>query len=504
MAGPDEARNDEPKRGRRARGAPAWAGWAALGGVVLALSAVVIASLPKAGEGTTPVTLDAGDDVEPWHDEALVNGPGGGKPTAHADTLDRPAEATCDLAIVVEDRPDLDVRTTREAIARSLDARHCGAACDAVKKVVLDEARFDLDRLSAEELVLPPKDTWDTVAATLTTEERASLDKRTIAIVVRTRGQGAPDHLPARAAFAVTAALAEQLSGIVWDETLRRFAAPRDALKQAITVRLGEPVLTPRHLVIQVYRQEDGSPRMLTLGMGRFASPDFSLRTGAMGDATSLGLLLNAAAAKVAAGTSKLPLTVGIEDLARVAGVPARELAADPARSKPAVLDAVEPPRTEGDPDNEMAELVPPGGVASDAWASVLGALLVRAPQVAFTAMDGELEAVATRARRDLASAVKKASLGSGTLFVKGPFPVKADAGVDAGAEWMWIEAQRCDARACTGPLTNTPAFATNFAEGKPATVLRAEVADWLLRLPDGGAEGGESVRVLEKRSAGR
>lgn len=487
------------KRGRGA--APPWAGWAALGGLVAGLAALVLWSLPKGGSpDVAAAPTDAGDEVEPWHDEALVNGHGGGattKPTRR-DTLERPAEAACDLAIVVAPREDLDARIAPEAIAKLLDVRHCGSACDAVKRYVVDEAHFDVDRMTTEELVLPPKDTWDVVAATLTSEERASLDQRTAAVVVHVRGPGAPDHLPARTCLAVTSALAEATSGLVWDETTRRLLAPRDLQKQAITVPLGQPVLTPRHLVVQLYRQEDGTARMLTLGMVRFGSPDLALRGAAMADAESLSLVMNAAASKIAAGTNALPLSVTLEDVAKMAGVPPRDLSTEPARSQPAVLDTIEPARTEGDPDNELAELVPRGGVSGEAWASVIGGLLRRAPQVSFAAFDAELSAIATRSRRELPDVVKRFERGAGTLFLKGPF---SGAG-DAGTEWMWIEVRRCDARACTGPLTNTPTLATNLAEGKAASVSRAEAADWLLRLPDGGAEGGESIRALERRGA--
>lgn len=465
---------------------PEWLGWAALAILVVGLVSVVIWSLPKGG--TPPPAEDAGAaeaDASPAEPPRASRG----------ETLDRPPEASCEIALVLEDRADLPERTERATVARMLDARHCGSACDAVKKLVLDEQHAELERMTTEELVLPAKDTWDTVAASLTSEERASLDKRTQAVVIRTHGPGAPDHLPVRTCLAVASALAESLSALVYDETLRRIEAPRDLAKRLITAPLGQPVLTQRHLVVQLYRQDDATARMLTLGMIRFGSPDLALRGATMADAPRLGLVLDAAAAKVAAGESRLPLTVTLDDVAKVAGVAPSALASDPAKSVPAVLEAFEPPRTEGDPDNELAELLPREGPTPETWAAVLTGLLQRAPQVAFTAFDAELQTIAARARRELPTAIAQTTKGA-SLFVKAPF----SAG-DAGSEWMWIEAKRCDAKTCTGPLTNTPAFATNFAEGKPATVKRAEIADWLLRLPDGGTQGGASIDVLERRS---
>jgi len=106
-----------------------------------------------------------------------------------------------------------------------------------------------------------------------------------------------------------------------------------------------------------------------------------------------------------------------------------------------------------------------------------------------------ELEKVAAKAKKDLPDAIKRWKAGDGELFVKGPF----DAG-DAGTEYMWIEATGCDAKTCNGILANDPGYASNLAQGKPASVAKDKTADWMLRLKDGGTAGGESIRVLTKK----
>jgi uncharacterized protein YegJ (DUF2314 family) len=97
---------------------------------------------------------------------------------------------------------------------------------------------------------------------------------------------------------------------------------------------------------------------------------------------------------------------------------------------------------------------------------------------------------------------VKRFEAGEGTLYVKGPFPIPEASRPDGGAkdEWMWIEASACDAKGCSGVLSNTPGYATNLAAGKPVTVARDKAADWLMRLKDGGTAGGESIKALQKR----
>ena len=97
---------------------------------------------------------------------------------------------------------------------------------------------------------------------------------------------------------------------------------------------------------------------------------------------------------------------------------------------------------------------------------------------------------------------MKRFLAGEGSLYVKGPFPIPEASRLDGGAkdEWMWVEAASCDAKGCSGALSNTPGYATNLAAGKSVTVAREKTADWMLRLKDGGTAGGESIKALQKR----
>ncbi len=122
---------------------------------------------------------------------------------------------------------DVAKLASAEAIAKLLDIRHCGGACDAVKKLMLDHDHFEVEVMKSEDYILPPKDSFATIAPGLTASERASISDRATTVVVRTRGVPDIDQLPARTAFAATAALAESAFGA----RLRRGrAAHRDAL----------------------------------------------------------------------------------------------------------------------------------------------------------------------------------------------------------------------------------------------------------------------------------
>ena len=493
----DEQRKPERASQQVTRADTDRVGLGALAVLVLGLGVIVWLALPKDSDVRTSADAGAasalGGEVAPPPGEGRTSG-----------TLERLPEASAELAILT-DKPEVEVAkvATAEAIAKLLDSRHCGGACDAVRKLIVDHDHVEVLVTKADDYILPAKDSYETIAAGLTPAERATIGTRTAVVVIRTHGPSTVDQLPARAAFAGAAALAEALSGLVYDEAVRRIETAELHAQRVITVPLGKNVFSPRQISLQLYRQEDGTARLLTLGMARFGSPDFTMRGSSMEAGPSLANVMNAAASWAAEGKTELPIVVGVADVARASGHGSEELAKGPKVSRPLALDAVDVERTEGDPDNEMLELVPPGGANRDAWDSAIAGLFGEVPRVVFAKADKELDAIAARARRDLGGAVKRFESGEGALFVKGPFPIPEASRVDGGArdEWMWIEISTCDAKGCAGTLSNTPGYATNLTAGKPVSIARDKAADWLLKLKDGGTAGGESVRALEKRS---
>ncbi len=488
MAGP--SRKTSGKSGKETVGLGAFAV------LVIGLGIIVYLALPKdAGRGGP----DSGDQAE-LDGESGASDAVDGKTTG---ALERLPEATCELAVLTE-KSEVEVSKIAfaENVAKLLDTRHCGGTCDALRKVMADHEHFEVELTKPEDYILPGRDAYETMGPGLTAAERASIPNRTSTVVVRAHGTSTIDQMPARVAFAATAALAEALDGLVYDEAVRRIESTTDFGKRAITVPLGQNVFMPQHITVQLYRQDDGTARLLTLGMVRFGSPDFTMRGSAMELGPSLANVMNAVASWAAQAKTELPVTVTLADVARVSGHTPAELAKDPQRSTPVKLDAIDVERIEADPENEMLELAPRGGATSAAWGSVVQALFGEVPKVVFATFDRELEAIAVRARRELPSAVKRFEAGEGKLYVKGPFPIPEASRLDGGAkdEWMWIEASSCDAKGCSGLLSNTPGYATNLAAGKPVTVARDKAADWMMRLTDGGTAGGESIKALQKR----
>jgi uncharacterized protein YegJ (DUF2314 family) len=467
--------------------------YGALAALVVGLVALVWWSLPR--DYPVAVTEEAESGASAEGEEPL--GPKGRK-------WSRPAFASAEFAVVT-DRP-MDVvqkLATVAEIASLLEARHCGPACDAVRKFMSDEEAFEIEIRATEEIILPPKDTLDTVAPGLTPAQREKVHDYPTSVRIRTRGDITPEVMPARAGFAAAAALAEALDGFVYDEASRRIETARDFASHTVTAKLGEPAFARRQIVVQLYRQEDGTTRLLTLGMARYGSPDISLRGANMPSGPLLAEVLNAAASKLAHGHEGSTITITLEDVASVVGKKPEELNPSPASARAVLLGIVEPERQDGDPDNELAELVPEGGSSREAWDAVVKDLFGEAPSLDVPENDAELAAVAERARKTLPDAIRRFQAGEGKLFVKGPFPIPSESRVDGGAatELLWLAAASCDAVRCVGTLSNEPTYATNLAAGKTTSVQRSEAVDWMIEQKDGGTLGGESIKVLTRRA---
>ncbi len=491
--------DDERKPARRSQ--PGWAetdrvGLGALAVLVVGLGVIVWLALPKGG------TAGAGGGATgEFGAEAAATEPSESKTSG---TLERLPEASVELAILT-DKPEVEVAkvATAEAIGKLFDTRHCGGTCEALRTFALDHERFEVEITKSDDYILPAKDSYDTIASGLTPTERATIGTRTAVVVIRTHGPSTIDQLPARTAFAAAAVVAEALSGLVYDEAVRRIETVVQHAQRVITVPLGQNVFAPRQISVQLYRQEDGTARLLTLGMARFGSPDFTMHGSSMEAGPTLANVMNAAASWAAATKTELPIAVTLADVARVSSHRPEELAKDPRAARPMALEAFDIDRTEGDPENEMLELVPAGGATREVWDDAIAGLFGEVPKVVFAKMDKELDAIATRARREMPSAVKRFESGEGALFVKGPFPIPEASRLDGGAkdEWMWVAVSACDAKGCSGTLSNTPGYATKLTAGKPVSVTRDKAADWLLKLKDGGSAGGESIKALEKRT---
>jgi uncharacterized protein YegJ (DUF2314 family) len=244
---------------------------------------------------------------------------------------------------------------------------------------------------------------------------------------------------------------------------------------------------------------------MISFGMVRFGAPDLAIRGADMSSGPLLTDVLNAAAAQLVAGKKEGPLTITLDDVAKVVGRKPADLNPNPSDARPVVLDLLDADREDAEPDF-LVELVPNDGASRENWDLALASLFGASPSLATAVDDKELAEIAKRARESLPDAIQRFRSGEGLFFVKGPFTIAEDHRVDGGptTELLWVKVASCDEKLCTGVLSHEPTYATNVAAGKTTSVKRAEVLDWMFQERDGGAAGGESIKALRARASGK
>jgi uncharacterized protein YegJ (DUF2314 family) len=424
---------------------------------------------------------------------------------ARTHPIPRPPAAVAELGVLTE-RPkeELTKLFAPSALPALLEPRFCGPeqACNAVRAFVGTQ-KVEVSVVPIDDWGLPPESTLEHVARGLTREERASLHKKTAIVVVHARGAATAEQLPARAAFGLAAAIATRLRGFVYDETLRRIETADAFAGHAILENLGDPVYRGDRVVIQLYQQDDGSARLISLGMRRFGASDLEVRGAQMGAGKSLGNVMNAVAFRLAGGAADAPLTITLDDVARATRQPTADLHRGAAAPVAQEIDLVVPPPQQGDPDNPVLRLVPPGGDGAQGYDGLATGLFGTTERLVDVTDDPSLELARQRAVHAFPAALARwrAMRPRGALLVKLPFAVPGDAGPSAGGvESMWVELKSADGPLLTGSLANSPALIPDLKQGAQVKGARKDLEDWLLKLPDGGTEGGETIRILERR----
>jgi hypothetical protein len=303
--------------------------------------------------GLVVVALRAERDAPPSTTEGSPTDAGGEEPPTQADELPladgprplrKPPKAVAELALLSE-RPENELErwSDVQSLGRLLGPRWCGdeATCAAVRAVLEDPERTRVDVMSAWDYRLERVHPAE-VATGLSTKDRARLEAlvrastkdagRTASVlVVDVTGAAMPQELPARTAFAVAGALAERLDALVYDELVDRVELPRGFAAHAITSGLDASAFRRDCMDVQAMRRDDGTTRLLTVGLERYGVPDVDVREASDASLPVLRELLFEVA----------------EDLVNGEPPPIRLVSVDP---------------EEGDPNDFMARVVPPGG----------------------------------------------------------------------------------------------------------------------------------------------
>jgi uncharacterized protein YegJ (DUF2314 family) len=300
-------------------------------------------------------------------------------------------------------------------------------------------------------------------------------------------------------ADALTACLAKETGGLIWDEDTRQMFALDAWQKARLDAWVGDVPIVHLHITVHAYNNGELA-RSVTLGMAKLGLPDLVVQAHPTNDAELVSWMIAfVAQALVERGSLAADGTLDLE-LAALAAPIAREMAAAaPGRggAGKARLRLVEAKPDEGDAENRLLEI---RGSADglEAQSAALAALFGRDEEVFGAAADDtELNAASARARKALVALRPTFARGippMTLLHVKAPFTT--DRG---GVEWMWVEVTSWNGKRLSGVLVSEPLDVKALKQGARVKVKIDEVFDYVY-WHDGKKDGNETTEILKRR----
>jgi hypothetical protein len=372
-------------------------------------------------EPVAPIEHDGGDGASP--DDAAPA------------PLYRPSTELVELGVIAR----LDAVPDRERLAARVTSAMCGGeeACAAVRATLRDPTATELT---------PAADaaTWMTAALEAGAGDAGA---RGVLTLVRVHVAPSERHLALRTAFAAAATLAAEAggaAGLIVDPVLGRTEDAAAFAAHAVTEPLGASLIRPDRVAVLAAHEEgraDGVVRLYTAGLSRWAAPDLEIAALPEGARAAGERLLLQVAAEIVTGAA---------DASTAAVVPVSPEPDGPVRGR----------------------IEPPGGEGPVAALELLEHLY--GPTELVATDDASMQARASRAKRDLASALDRAPDGKaapGEVWVRLPFAIPG-----GGAESLWVRVTRHDGQTVTGTIDDDPIAATDVARGDPVTRPRADV----------------------------
>ncbi|NUP10117.1 MAG: DUF2314 domain-containing protein [Polyangiaceae bacterium] len=308
-----------------------------------------------------------------------------------------------------------------------------------------------------------------------------------------------------RAAQSSVKAFAEKMDGFIWDDATRELFTPAAFDSQRIAGwDSGYPDM--RGQITIHYYENEGRHRAVTLGMEKFGAPDLVIQDVPISQSNRGSHVRNVAAQLIVEGASIGSNGELVLDLAAIKHAPTKAYYSglDPSASHKTTIHLAAAKPEEGDAMNRLLEIRFPNGAGATEWERLAAAAdaLVGAPKDTPTAVaenDPELAAIKLRVQAklpELAAAIQKGLPLGESISVKAPFDTD-----DGGVEWMWVSVTKWEGDTVHGVLDNAPAGIKSLKIGAPVTVKQSAIADYVRHKADDSLEGGESIKVLDRRS---
>jgi len=310
-----------------------------------------------------------------------------------------------------------------------------------------------------------------------------------------------------RAAYELSAQLARQSKGLLWDDETREIFTPDKWQEQRIASWTGGVPKVSDSTVIHLYRAANGL-RAVTLGMNKFGLPDIVSERNSATSANSIGNVMNLLSQALAEGA--VVKSGGQFDL-DVKTIVHKQLRENTLNSqKPnalgvAKLTLVKAKRDDGDPQNRLIEIQTTRHSGPDDSArqhAMLAALFGTEDGVTDVRHNDELLAASNAAKKKLPSlqADFQRGLAPGEVIqVKAPFTTSI-----GGQEYMWVEVGEWNSSSISGVLKNVPRDVPGLKLGQTVKVRQQDVFDYTRTFANGREEGNTTGRIIEKMQAAR
>lgn len=295
--------------------------------------------------------------------------------------------------------------------------------------------------------------------------------------------------------------LANNNSGIIWDEESRTCHTPKEWKRKRIDK--WEEVIpnVTDHYVIHFYRV-NGYCRAVTLGMRKFGLPDIALNNiSCYQDKSSynfINLLCQVLAEKhrpVKNGEIELCIDSLKSETLKNSFLGTLKKGA---KKRSLVLLTPEE-NMEGDPYNRLLGIKKVDG--DNSYLDIVVSEIFGSEDSLYDIQhDKEILDASMRAKEKLPELKKLFNKGLETnehLLLKGPF-----ATVTGRNEWMWVEVTKWENSVIHGILQNDPFEIPTLKAGAKVKIKQKEVFDYIHYLPDGTQKGNETGEIIGRRAA--
>lgn len=302
-------------------------------------------------------------------------------------------------------------------------------------------------------------------------------------------------------------AFATKTGAFIWDSGTRECFSPAAWKERRLDSWTDVIPHLPDQFTMHAYRVEETNyVRIITLGLEKFALPDFVIQQTLASENRSAGNLINVAAQLLAENPvveNPDAFRFSLPGLKNEALRTAQRVNLLKGATEEARLALVVGRWEDGDPDNPIIELDfrhGDGRSTDERRQATLTQIWGSADTIIGVRHDEAILAASQQAKARLPALQRIFARGLAPgerIILKAPF-----ARDDEGNEWMWVEVLKWPEQGkVTGILQNDPYYVKKLRAGSRVLIKPEEVFDYVYYKADGTEEGNETGRLMQQQT---